>query len=114
MSAAIVMVIPDDLAGNVDAGSNGGKADRQGLVEGRVIIGRHDLGSLCDRLSCREASIGKLSRYQTLARPELHPEAGCDAARTTGIAVFPWTRPPVAMTSTPTVIAPRRAPIRHV
>src|SRR5262245_57651888 len=83
MIAAIVVVIPDDLAGKVDVGSNGGKTDRQGLVESSVIVDRHDLGSLWDRLSCRERRIGKLGRYQTLSRPELHPASStrCKLAR---------------------------------
>ena len=50
MKAAAVRVLPDDLAGIIDAECVGaGGAGGEGVVEGRIFIDRHGLGSFMDR-----------------------------------------------------------------
>jgi len=61
----------------------------------------------------QRASIGKLSRYQTLARPELHSASGARCSSHDADRNGPLDMSTVAVTSMPTAISPRRAPIRH-
>src|SRR5262249_27574717 len=108
-------VLPDDLIRIIDAECEGRTAVGRRIVEVGVGVDWHDTGSSLI-VSLAEGSIGKLSRYQTLARPELafREQHQCSSHDVDRSGLLDTST--VAIISRPTANVsqcPRRAPIRH-